>query len=494
MKTTIISNLFVPCKILCIILACQFTFFLTGCSPDDLRGNDGAILFKNVTVIDAVNGFRSDKSVLVRGNKIVEVARVDDIREPADAIVVNSEGKYLIPGLWDAHLHLTNTEALRPVMFPLLIVNGITYVRDTAATFDSILPLRDKAEEASQTEGMAPRVFMAGPHIDGLRLSWGSSVSAVTIEQARFIVDCLINTGVDEVKIYDMISPEVALEVISYVTEQGYNMTAHVPFRLDVVEASNAGLRNMEHMKNLELSCSSDWETLLQERKQMIEAGADKDPRELRNDIHQAQRLHAIQTQDEERCEVVLNTLAENNTWQTPTLTFVARAEHQLYAQDDFKETYRYLPESVRSDWEQRAMELEKRTPSEMELAYAHWAYDMIPRLAETGVGIMAGTDMPLFLLTPGFSLHKELTLLVYAGLTPMQALEAATLSPAKYFGLENQQGSISEGMLADLVILDANPLDDITNTQRIHAVMRDGHLHTREKLDEILDQLENPR
>ncbi|MDD4108433.1 MAG: amidohydrolase family protein, partial [Prolixibacteraceae bacterium] len=131
------------------------------------------------------------------------------------------------------------------------------------------------------------------------------------------------------------------------------------------------------------------------------------------------------------------------------------------------------------------------QSPSEVGLAHSYWAYDMIPRLVETGINIMAGTDMPLALLTPGFSLHEELALLVKYGLTPMQAIEAATLKPAEYYGLEDQQGSIAEGMMADLVVLDANPLEDITNTLKINAVMRNGFLHTRDDLDDILSQLE---
>ncbi|MDD4109579.1 MAG: amidohydrolase family protein, partial [Prolixibacteraceae bacterium] len=118
------------------------------------------------------------------------------------------------------------------------------------------------------------------------------------------------------------------------------------------------------------------------------------------------------------------------------------------------------------------------------------WAYDIIPNLVDAGITIMAGTDMPLGQLMPGFSLHAELAFLVDAGLTPLQAIESATYLPAKFFGLENQQGCIKKNMLADFVILDANPLDDINNTQKIHAVMRNGYLHSREDLDKMLNEL----
>lgn len=493
MKPEILRKSFFTWKTLPAILVCHFIFFFTGCSSGASRDDKASVVFKDVTVIDAVGGLRTGQSVIVRGNRIVETGPAEEISEPAGATIIDCSGKYLIPGLWDAHVHLTNTLALRPAMFPLFIVNGITYVRDTAATLESILSIREKAGEVALLNGMAPRVFITGPHLDGLQLSWESSVSAVTVEQARFIVDCLIRAGVDELKVYDLIPADIALEVFSLARSKGYPMCAHVPLAMDVIEASNAGLRSMEHMRSLEMACSADWDSLLKARQQMIAEGADKSGNELRQEITRVQQIHAFITQDEERRETVLKTLADNNTWQVPTLVITSHAEHRIYAREDYRKTFQYLPEPVRSQWEESAARRAEQLPSEEGLAYASWAYDMIPRLVEAGVGIMAGTDMPLAQLTPGFSLHEELALLVNAGLTPMQAIEAATLRPAEYFGLENQQGYIAEGMMADLVILDANPLEDINNTKRIRAVMREGHLHTRDDLDKILSRLEKP-
>ena len=487
-----ISKLSIPPRALLIIIVCHILIVFTGCSSLSSKDEGMAYVFKDVTVIDAVNGLRPGQSVVVRGDKIVRAGLAEDVSEPSDAIIINCSGKYLIPGLWDAHLHLLDGgENLTPdLMFPLFIVNGITYVRDTSGYLDLLLALREKA---SQLKGMAPRVFITGPHIDGLQYSWDHSFRLISAEEAELAVDSLINSGVDHIKVYELPSPEVFFGALSRANSKGYKVSAHVPLTMDVVEASDAGLATMEHMRNLELSCSSDWDSLLKARQQIIAEGTEKTGNELRSEIYQAQRLHAIQTQDAERREIVLNILADNNTWQVPTLTLTAAAEHRMYAREDWRKTFRYLPEPTRTEWKKSAMERADQSPSEESIALAEWAYDMIPRLAEAGIGMMAGTDMPLAQLTPGFSLHEELALLVRAGLTPMQVLESATLRPAEFFGLENQQGSIGEGMMADMVLLDANPLEDIKNTQRINAVMRDGHFHTREDLDQILDQLENP-
>jgi len=493
MKNQLVRKVFFLKKALVIIIICQVMhYFIAGCSSGREKCKETTFVFKNVTVIDAVNGLRSDQNVIIRGNRIVESGPINEVSEPSGSTIIDCRGKYLIPGLWDAHVHLTNSKDLVPAMFPLLIVNGITYVRDTAAELDQIQPLLTEAEEASRLNGMAPRIFMTGPHIDGLQLIWSSSVSAVSVEQARFIVDCLIRSGVDQIKVYDLLEPEICLEVLSHAKSKGYKVSAHVPLAMDVIEASNAGLSSMEHMINLEMSCSSDWDSLLKARQQIIAQGDGKSGRELREDIYKAQRLYAFKTQDNKRRETVLKALADNNTWQVPTLAITSQDEHRIYARDDYKMTFRYLPEPVRTEWRKSATLRADQAPSEVGMAHAYWAYDMIPRLVEAGIGIMAGTDMPLALLTPGFSLHEELALLVRAGLTPLQAIESATLRPAQFFGLENQQGSIANGMMADLLILNANPLDDITNTQKIEAVMRDGHLHTRDELDDILTQLEN--
>jgi imidazolonepropionase-like amidohydrolase len=478
-------------KYMSVLILWHLAVLFTGCQSKAPHNDELTTVFRGVTIIDAVNGIRSDQNVIVSGNKIVEVGPANKIKEPSGANIIDCNRKFMIPGLWDAHIHLTNSAVITPVMYYLFLINGITYIRDTAGNLDLLLPL---VEEAVRMAGMAPRVFITGPHMDGLPLSWNSSVGTTTVERAEQVMDSLIAAGVDHLKVYELISPDIYSAVLSMARNKGYKVSGHVPLTMDAIEAANAGLASIEHLNNLELAMSSDWDSLLQDRRQIIAEGTAKTGNELRGRIYRAQRMHAFNTQDESRRQEVIKALADNNTWQVPTLVCITATEQGMYAREDYRNTFRYLPEPARSEWEQRAIQTAGRSLSEVELAHANWANDLMPRLVNAGVGIMAGTDAPLFQLTPGFSLHEELALLVHAGLTPMQAIEAATLRPAQFFGLENQQGSISKGMLADLVILDANPLEDITNTQRIHAVMREGHLHNRDGLDRIMDQLEGAR
>ena len=156
-------------------------FLFSNCSTESSDNPGKAVVFKNVTVIDALGGQRDRQSVVIKENWIIKAGPTDETIIPEDAAVIDCSGKFMIPGLWDAHAHLTNGDAAMPELFPLLVANGILYIRDTGATLASILPLRQKANEDLNEKGMAPRIFMTGPHIDGLKLSWSSSVSAGTI-------------------------------------------------------------------------------------------------------------------------------------------------------------------------------------------------------------------------------------------------------------------------------------------------------------------------
>lgn len=477
-----------PLPILSFLLC---ALILAGCPGDTAEREESTYLFRNIDLVDAVHGHRSAQSVLVRGDRIVAAGATGQIDVPAGATVIDASGKTLIPGLWDAHVHLTNTAEMVPALFSLFLVNGITYVRDTSASLDPLRPIYESAGREAPN-GMAPDITISGPHIEGTQISWASSVSSESVEEAGAHVEMLADAGVDEIKLYELLPREFFHEAVSRAADRGLPVSAHVPLTMDVVEASRAGLASMEHMQNLELSCSSDWESLLEQRREMIERGAHLSGNEMRRSIHEAQRLHAIETFDRERCEEVIRTLAENGTWQVPTLTITLLERHRLYERPEWRETFNYLPGPVRADWLERADAMAGASLYEDADAYGDWISEVIPALAEAGVGFMAGTDMPLVLLTPGFSLHRELELLVEAGLTPMQVIEAATLGPARYFGLHEEQGAISEGMRADLVLLDGNPLESISNTQRINAVMRNGRLHTRTDLDRMMERLES--
>jgi hypothetical protein len=259
---------------------------------------------------------------------------------------------------------------------------------------------------------------------------------------------------------------------------------------MDGLEVAASGIHGMEHLRNLELACARDHARLLEERRALLANPRGLPGWALRRDIHAAQRQVAFSGEDPERCATVIAALAEHRVFQTPTLTITSGDVARLFGDSAFAATFGYLPHAVASAWCKTATERLQAPPAELAIAHTRWAVSMVPRLAAAGVPIMAGTDTPIGLLTPGFSLHEELRMLVEAGLSARDVLVSATRTPAQFLGLEDELGAIAPGRLADLVLLDADPLADIRNTRRIQAVIRGGALYDRAALDRMLDEL----
>ncbi len=455
------------------------------------------IKFQNINVIDANKGLQKNMTVLVKDNRIVKVAKAADMAPTGAKKTVVGTGKYLIPGLWDAHVHLVFTSGLESAMFRLFLAHGITSIRDTGGQLPLVLPEREKARKDPQN---APRVMVAGPLLDGKPTVYDGStpfnphlgLGAGTVAEAEKNADEMLAAKVDLLKAYEMLTPEAFKAIVAKGKAAGLPITGHVPLSMDVIEASDAGMSSMEHMRNLEFACSSDWEDLLKTRQKMLFDGQEEVGSTLRRNIHKAQRSHAVANQDAARRTEVLKHLADNGTWQIPTFSIMTAFSERFITRKDWQQSFTYLPAEIRNNWTKNSIAFDRNTPKDSaSAAYAKWMFKMIPHMQEAGVEIMAGTDCPIFYLTPGYSLHEELALLVKAGMTPLQAIEAATTKPAQYFKLEKELGLIQAGFFADLVVLDANPLEDIRNTLKIDAVIRDGKLHDRAALDVLLTATE---
>jgi len=465
---------------------------IAGCtSNNDFQ--DASLVIKNVSVIDVKNGIRDNQTVIIKDNRIIEVGNTDELTFSTNLKSIDGTGKYLIPGLWDAHVHLTYEPEMTNSMFDLFLVNGITSVRDTGGEIDLVMPLKQQADADTRNK---PRVKVAGPLLDGVptvydgksRIKLG--LGAATPKAAEALVDQFIADGVDLIKSYEMLTPESFSAVLKRAKKHERVVTGHVPLSMDVVDASNQGLRSMEHMRNLEMSTSKGYDSLLKVRTVLLLNQNDLAGLELRSSIHNAQRIHAIQTQDKTRRDFVLKILYENDTWQTPTLSIISIRAFRPFSNQTWRDNFRFLPNSVEERWNELAIAASESPIKESNLIFSNWAMEMVGHLKRANVPIMAGTDTPIYLLTPGFSLHNELVLLVKAGLTPLEAIESATVLPAQYFGLEKELGLIEKGMLADLILLNANPLQDIRNTQKIEAVLKDGKLFDRMELNKILSEL----
>jgi len=315
---------------------------------------------------------------------------------------------------------------------------------------------------------------IAGFPIDGF--AWPGNVQATDATEGRQAVDVLERLGVGFIKVKSFLSREAYFAIAAEARLRRMTVAGHVPSSVRAAEASDAGQRSIEHLTGVALGCSAAEKDLMAE---MAKAFAARD----RAGYERAE-ARALETFDEDTARSLFATFVKNGTWQVPTLVELRRSA----LGDPGDETgWSYLPAPVRERWKSegvsnRPQDGEGRFASEIALAR---------RMHAAGVQFMAGTDTANPFVLPGFSLHEELRLLVAAGFGPMEALRTATLNPARYLGREAELGTIDAGKLADLVLLDGNPLEDISNAKKIRAVVVDGRYLSRTDLDALLSRVE---
>lgn len=460
----------------CPLLLFFSLFTVIGCSRvNDTESEPEGTAITNVTVIDAENGVRENQTVVFLGDEIISVT---SSAEPPPMVrkAINGSGKYLIPGLWDMHVHLIYDEPFIEDMPALFLKHGITSVRDTGGLMHRVKPVVDKMRAPG---AMAPRAYFAGPLLDGEFVVYdGDSrpeigVQNSTVEMAKARVADLKASGVDFIKIYEMVSPDVFAALAEAAATHDLPIAAHVPLAL---MASQAGpvADSMEHLRNVELDCASNSAELYEERLAMIAAHQSGPGFELRSSLHSAQRMPAIANYDAERCARTIASLT--STIQVPTLRLNTLSARPVFARDDWDSVLDQVPGEANARWREVTENWRNREDApEPDATFAEWSLQLTGQMHAAGVPIGAGTDTPLGFALPGYSLHTELERLVEAGLSPLEAIRSATIRPAEFLRLADDMGTIEAGKRADLVLLDANPLDDIQNTRSINAVVTAG-------------------
>ena len=443
------------------------------------------LVIEHANVIDATGGpVQADSTVTVRDGRIASVAKTAQTKIDG-ALVVDATGKFLIPGLWDMHVHITTPQ----VQFPLLVANGVTGVREMYSQV-SIAAMRQWADLLD-----APRVSVAG-FIDGPQprpgANWPDAFGIVDDETARAAVYLLAQRHPDLIKVYSGIPKQAFFAVAAQARALRIPFAGHVPEEVSPLDASNAGMRSQEHLNNILLAASSQEEMLRKERVNVM-----NDPKlsgQVRLRLLAWPKAEGLfDTYNPQKAAVLFQTLVKNGTFQTPTLAVLAGFAKPFDPGDPL---VAFLPKAWTDAWDWRASPfLSDLSPEEYsELNQRMRALldrykKLVGDMRRAGVQFLAGTDTsPLNPVLPGWGLHEELALLVESGLTPMEALQAATLNPARYFG-SRDGGTIEVGKVADLILLDANPLEDIHNTQNIHAVILRGHYYSREDLDGMLEK-----
>ena len=438
----------------------------------------------HVSVIDVATGAtHQDNTVLINGNRISYAGPAADAKIPAGARVIDGRGKFLIPGLWDMHVH-GFVYVFSDFAGSLMIANGVTGARDMGYYIDTTL--RWKADIAAGRE-IGPRL-VAGARIDGPVNKARFVAHVVTDEDGVRAVDTLSrkkdgSPRADFIKTYSWVPRAAYFGIAREAKKLGVPFVGHVPYSVSVVEASDAGQRSIEHEDDLMRGCSSR-DSLLRAR--FGDSRSVNAPDQLVIIREQARLLRT--SYDPVRCRSVIATLARNHTWITPTLVVYQPYAHAFDSTVTHPEWAKYVPGLVQGGWMRRMAGV---TPADSMVVRSYFSFDRTRDLRNAGVKLLAGTDMPQAFVYPGFSLHRELELLVRSGLTPLEALRAATYNPAEFLGALDSLGTIAQGKLADLILLDADPLTDIRNTRRISFVIANGRVFDAVARAQLLKHVE---
>ena len=440
------------------------------------------LLIRHASVVDVEHARTvADQAVVTRAERIVAVG-------PDAAIVahwratttIDAGGHYLIPGLWDMHVHFGGGPDLveeNQALLPLYVANGITTVRDCSGDIpEEVLAWRTQIASGAL---LGPTLLSSGPKIEGLKPIWKGTLETGTRADVDAAIAKLKGLHVDFVKITDStLDPQLFLYAVGKARAAGLKVSGHIPMALTVEQALDAGISSIEHIDYAFKAGAKDEAAIVGE----FAAGR----------ITRAEADRRIDTGfDEATAMNAYRDLARRGVFVTPTLNgsrILAWLDQDTHAHDPY---LAYIGPKLRKTYEWRVQRAAKADAAGIEQRHAHYVQlaAVLPMLQQAGVTILAGTDAG-FLNSfnyPGFALHDELELYVDRGLTPAQALASATRSGPAWFGTLDRYGAISAGKVADIVVLERNPLEDIRATRDIQAVILRGALYDRAALDHLL-------
>lgn len=453
----------------------------------------------HATLIDATGAPPlADATVVISGDRIAAVGPAAQVAVPAGARIVDARGKFLIPALWDMHVHLANqpgAELPSPPLARLLLAHGVVGARDMGGDWDRIVALRRAlvAAEVPAPEILAPGPFLDAPHDPDP--AWMPIPDPAAAPAAVARVAAL---GVDFLKVQAGLSPESFAAIAREAARAGLPFVGHIPEAMTALAVVRAGTRSIEHLSpalpgdaGLMRGCSAAEEPLLRELAEWsaYAASPDADPGEARRRQRALQAKH-LEEWDRGRMEALFREMKERGTRVVPTLVW-SQSFRPLGPDDDGRGVPLDLwPAAYRERalaGRRGAIEATGSDGFELNRRIARRSQDLVGEMHRAGVAILAGTDAADAFVVPGFSLHQELELLVGAGLSPLEAVQSATLAPARFLGREASQGTVEAGKRADLLLLDADPFADIRNTRRIAALVVGGRLLDRAALDRLL-------
>ncbi len=459
------------------VIFLAFVFLAAACSADD----PADLVVRNANIVDVGTGNISENQTIeIRNGGIAGIH--DSDTEIAGNETIDASGKYVIPGLWDMHVHFRGGDTLvaeNKDLLDLYIANGVTTVRDAGG--DITPAILDWKQQIENGELTGPRIFTSGPKLDGPDARWAGSIELQSAGEVPAAFDSLESLNVDYVKLYDSsISAEVYLAAVEEAEKRGLPVTGHMPFTVDFNEAVSAGLDATEHMYYVLKGASS-------EEEQITEA-----MREGEYGFWPA-LTEVIETYDEQTAQKTYQQMAESGTAVVPTLHIgkvLAYLNEEDHSEDQFLQ---YIPEGIQETYQGRLQSARQQSEeaTQRRRNLRERFVNMISDIHEAEVTILAGSDSGPYnsFVYPGVSLHKELQELVEAGLSPLEALQTSVINGPEFFGISENYGKVQQGYAADLLLLNSNPLEDIQNTRDIHSVIRQGKPVVQESILQVMPE-----
>jgi len=405
-------------------------------SPDQ----KGTLAITGATLIDGTGTPPvNDAVVVIEGDRIIAAGPRDKVKIPGNARRLNAQGKFLLPGLWEMHAHFEQVE-----WGPIYLAAGVTTVRDVGNEFEFITSVRDAIKEG---RGLGPRMLLAGI-VDGVSPSALGVIRANTDEEARAVVNRYHAAGFQQIKIYSSIKPDILKVICAEAHRLGMSVTGHIPNGMNAIQGVEAGMDQINHIQYIPPI--------------MLPKNFRPQPSQPQSpiDFQSAEAQHALEF------------LKTHGTVIDPTMVVFEWSLHPadtpfVNIEPGAAKLPRELAGAINNSGVPAAAV--PRTNSILEIFLS-----TIGALHRAGIPIVAGTDQ----VVPGHSLHRELELYVKAGFTPMEAIQAATIVPARVMKLDSEVGTIESGKRADLIILDRNPLEQISNIRSIKTVITGGRIY----------------
>jgi imidazolonepropionase-like amidohydrolase len=431
--------------------------------------SNSATAFVDVTVVPMdTERLVPGQTVLIQDGRITALGPTESTPVPPGARRIDGRGRYLMPGLADMHVHLF---FMAEGDLRIFLANGVTFVRGMWGTPRDL----QWRERIARGELLGPTLVTAGPLIDGKPPIWDESVVAETFADGERIVLEQKKAGYDFIKVYNRLTPEAYAGLVATAKREGLPFAGHVPFSMGLEGVFAAGQRSIEHLTGY-------LESLQAENS------------EVRGKWDWASRLRQIDYVDEAKLLQVVEATKQSGIWNCPTLflprRYVSSEEAQVLARQP---EMRFVASWVREMWEpSKDFRLKDLTAEDFARLRRRDALllKVTRALHDAGARLLLGTDTGNPYVLPGFSVHEELALLVQAGLTPYEALRAGTRDAAEFIGQLEEFGTVAPGKRADLLLLEANPLEDVANARRRSGVMVRGRWLPEEELRAMLEEV----